>query len=292
MTFWHLLSETSNNAHQSSYSGTQNETRKGQWPCTMHIMVDTVLEITIWHFQVWASLTKSRHCKYLMDGCTLRIRGMCARSDGPWKTERPVAQTLLVRLLHTSYMCQFPLPCIILLFFLYRFFLGTSPTYIYVPISPALYYSLVLYRFFLGTSPSHKHVPIFPALYYSLVLCRFFLWTSPTYNTNMCQFSPPCSWLTSGLFCCFLQILLRTYMCQILRLLFYNLAASGGKQVFEILLHYSDSSCCQPPSCMCQLLIVLSYTKVPTTLVFFWNILTLKTLFFRPVVLSALSMRY
>ena len=52
-----------------------------------------------------------------MDGCTLRIRGMCARSDGPWKTERPVAQTLLVRLLHTSYMCQFPLPCIILLFY-------------------------------------------------------------------------------------------------------------------------------------------------------------------------------
>ena len=75
--------------------------------------------VSIWHFQVWASLTKSRHCKYLMDGCTLRIRGMCARSDGPWKTERPVAQTLLVRLLHTSYMCQFPLPCswLILLFY-------------------------------------------------------------------------------------------------------------------------------------------------------------------------------
>ena len=44
-----------------------------------------------------------------MDGCTLRIGGMCARSDGPWKTERPVAQTLLVRLLHLT-CANFPYP--------------------------------------------------------------------------------------------------------------------------------------------------------------------------------------
>ena len=84
----------------------RKKTRKGQWPCNMLIMV---LEIIGHQSDIFKSEPVWRHCKYLMDGCTLRIGGMCARSDGPWKTERPVAQTLLVRLLHLT-CANFPYP--------------------------------------------------------------------------------------------------------------------------------------------------------------------------------------
>ena len=110
-------------------------------------MVDTVLKIIgFTHLDIFKSEPVSRHCRYFMDGCTLRIQGMCARSEGPWKTARAVAQTLLVRL---------------------------QPTYMHVPIyhpvagwRPA--YSLVLYGFLLWTSCAHTCV-------------NYFVWFSPTF---------------------------------------------------------------------------------------------------------------
>ena len=151
----------------------RKKTRKGQWPCNMLIMV---LEIIGHQSDIFKSEPVWRHCKYLMDGCTLRIRGMCARSDGPWKTERPVAQTLLVRLLHLT-CANFPYP-VAGLFSCFIQILLVNLTYKHTCANFPCPVILLCYADSSCPPPTYIHVPIFSILYFSLVLYRFFLWTS------------------------------------------------------------------------------------------------------------------
>ena len=153
--------------------------------------------VSIWHFQVWASLTTLQifdgwlHIENSRHVC--QVRGSLedwAASSADSSCPPP-----------TSHMCQFSLPCSWLI---------------------PLFYTDSSCKPHLQTYMCQFSLPC-----YSLVLCRFFL--SASYIHTCANFLHPV------FFSCFIQILLvnllRAYMCQLLCMLFFNLATSGGKQV-------------------------------------------------------------